>query len=592
MAEFFKYADRSADDYINWGEVGKNVSNMLTETYKLREERKKTLDDETNLLANTIADSPLGEHRGAKDAALDLASNASNYLLMQTKLFKSGQLSEKDYVRNRQKLSDGVKTSYQALQNYQKVFADKMDRYKTNQSAFMELKSMEMAEGFGDFSKSGFFINPTTGDVNIAMKEEKEVNGQKVFTMSANPGKVTSVNALNAMIQGKWDRYDVNAQTGAFVESIGAKLTAIRKVGSETRAGSITELLDPTKDIYVDDATKQVIASFKQAETNAIDAMLANDFNRLSLMTDHMKFKDGKQYDFAYTKEEADKDPSKIFMVGDASTGTYKPQFTQKQIEESNQWVRESLRAQYDKKEKIDTYNEPQKKPFDVQAAEYSDKKKQAKNIGKYLGWMINGSDAEVREALTQLENSVPGTRIKRDDNGMLITRPDNTTSYVPFRDGNGNPVTPSQFGAGAGSYFMPNVDPSLVEEGAKIGARGKKFNSTTTAESSTTTSVVNPKYQNFVQSQAYVGKGDLSKTISQLSQFGSKAGVSVGKSDDGKKLKLKYGNNEVEIDVNDNDANQQVQNFLSANYSKTQVNGNFPPEPIKPVGSSNPAPR
>jgi hypothetical protein len=550
---------------------------MLTEQYKIREAKKAAYADELNKSLEYASTSPLGEHKGLNDAVLDLGHNASQFLLMQNKLFKGGKLNEPDYIRSKQKIMDGVKGAYEAVKNYQQMFTEKMDRYKTDQSAAWELECAQMAEGFGDFSKSSFFVNPTTGEVNIAQKDETDVNGQKVYVMSSNPSKTTTINALNGMLKGKWNKYDLLAHTEPFVSKIGDKVEAIRQIGSQTKAGSVIEVLDATKDVYMDDATKKIVASFKQAETNAIDAMLANDFDRLSLITDYMKFKDDKPYKFVYSEKDAANNPNALYMVGDPNTGTYTPKFSKQQIEDSNQWMRERLRSQYDKKESIKPVIEPTPQRQEKWEYDAAQEKQQAINAGKYLGWMINGTDAQVRSAGNYLENKYKGIKIKREPDGMLVTKDDGTSSFISFTDKDNNPLTPQQFGAAAASFFAPDVNPSLVEQGAKKGAGNKPFNRTSEFQSATPISNINQKYQDFVDSQGYVGKGDLSKTIAQLSQFSSKAGVTIGKSDDGKKLKLKYGNNEVEIDVNDSDANQQVQNFLKSNYSKSQVNGNFP---------------
>lgn len=45
MATYYKYAERSADSQVNWAEVGKGISDMLTEGAKLREEKKAAYEE-------------------------------------------------------------------------------------------------------------------------------------------------------------------------------------------------------------------------------------------------------------------------------------------------------------------------------------------------------------------------------------------------------------------------------------------------------------------------------------------------------------------------------------------------------------------
>jgi hypothetical protein len=529
MAEYYKYADRSADDYINWGQVGKNMSDMLTKTYELREERKATLDKDTNDALEYAANSPLGEHKGANDAVLDLGHNAAQFLLMQTKLFKSGKLSEQDYVRSRQKIMDGVKAGYGAIQNYQKVFSDKMERYNTLKSSAYEVDSMGDVEGFGDFTKSGFFINPTTGEVNIAQKEESNVNGQKVYTMSSHPSKSTTVAALNGLILGKWDRYNLDANTVPFVNNIGDKLTAIRQIGSQTKAGSISELLDPTKDIYMDDASKQIIASFTKAESNAIDAMLANDFNRASLITDYMKFKGDKQYHFTKDEKEAANDPTAILKIGDSNTGQYKLQFSKQQIEDSNQWMRERLRSMYDKKETMKTYEEPKRER--PQAFEVENARKDAgeQRIGKNLGMIAYGNAKQVESARSYLESINPGTTIERSGTGLVMTDSEGRSKQISFIK-DGKPLSAYEIGnAGASFFGGEKVNPDLVAKGAASFAGKNSFNNTTVTKSAAPKSTKNPAFEADVTQNVDIVSGDAEKTIAKLAPY-AKYGIVVKK--------------------------------------------------------------
>jgi len=43
MATYYKYAERSAESQVNWAEVGKDMSDMLKEETRIREEKKAAL---------------------------------------------------------------------------------------------------------------------------------------------------------------------------------------------------------------------------------------------------------------------------------------------------------------------------------------------------------------------------------------------------------------------------------------------------------------------------------------------------------------------------------------------------------------------
>jgi len=55
MATYYKYAERSADSQINWAEVGKNMSDMLKEETRIREEKKAAIDAASREFGQTLA---------------------------------------------------------------------------------------------------------------------------------------------------------------------------------------------------------------------------------------------------------------------------------------------------------------------------------------------------------------------------------------------------------------------------------------------------------------------------------------------------------------------------------------------------------
>ena len=419
MAEFYGYAERSADDYINWGQISKNMSDMIVKTNQAREDKKKAIDDATNELSNYINnEQPFGEHKDASTAALNLGSQASNFLLAQHKLLKSGQLRPEDFVMNREKLKSSITSSYNALKNYQSSYAQTMNDYKDGKISYGQLLNAAQVEKFGNFTTSGFFVTPTTGEVVIAEKEERIIDGKKVYVMSSNPSKVTTPNAINSLIVGKWNKYDQNTSAKEWVDNLGDKAFVLRDIGTRTKAGSISQILDvtdPRISTYLSESDKKVIAEFKVAEDNRINAMLSNNYNRASLMLDYIKTKDGNQFETVYDNPDAaKKDPTKINMIKDKNTGGYVPQFTEEQIKISNDWMRQDLRARYDRKEEmrpVSDYNAPSYRSFDVNAAEYQKQQKNYEIFGQNIA-LLRGAktQAEADSAAEAFAAGVGGT--------------------------------------------------------------------------------------------------------------------------------------------------------------------------------------
>jgi len=332
MATYYKYVEREADSYVDWGAIGKSMSDMLLEKDKVRNEKRAALDEASRQFGEVLANAPQGEHKAAREMALEYANNAAQFMRMQDVLLKSGQLDLRDYTIARQNILDGTDRAFKMNSEYQRVFKEKMDRYKKNESQKYEVDAMERVEGFGNFSQSGLWIDPTSGKVSVAMKDAQTINGKTVYAMAQNPNKMTSIDAINGLILGQWDRYNADAATTALATANGKQIQSMQGGGVITKIEDIRK-----KDDYIN------------AETNAINAALANPFDRLSLLTDSMTVaSNGKQYRFTRDEADAKANPEAILMKIDVASGTEMPQFSDEQLKDSTEWMRTDARRKYD----------------------------------------------------------------------------------------------------------------------------------------------------------------------------------------------------------------------------------------------------
>lgn len=362
---YYGYVEREADSYIDWGAIGKEMSDTLLEVNRVREEKKQAIDKASTDYVNYLSTAPQGEDKSANEWALDFSDNASQYLRQLDVALKSGRMSLKEYTVRKQNLIDDTKSSFELLSDYQKKFKDKMDRYKNGESQYWEQASMADAEGFGDFTKTGLYINPNTGKISIAKKTQ---GADGVFTMSDNPNEVMSVGVMKSLLLGEWNRFNAEDATTAIAKTNGAYKTAIMKQNSNIKT---------TEDVLNN-------PKFQEAETNILNATLANPWDMLSVLTDYKKFApNGEQYRF--TSDESDTAEEAILMVVDPKSGTKAPQFRGEQSKEAVEWLRTESRRKYDYTETIQALPDKQQRMFDLNAANWQ--KQQAEENGLVNAW-------------------------------------------------------------------------------------------------------------------------------------------------------------------------------------------------------------
>ena len=473
MATYFKYAERSAESQINWAEVGKNMTDMLQEQERIRDEKISALDAATRELGEKLANPPQGEHKSANQWALEYGDNASEYMLMQEKLFKSGKMKTKDYLVSRQNLVDGTKQAFNLTKEFQETFKMKMDRYKNGESQDLELFLNAQAEKFGDFTKSQLYINPTDGSVNVAMKERRVIGGKEVFVMNQNPNEFTTISSLRNTIAGTYDKFDTNAVSTAFADSLGKEETASIVFGTLSKGGAITTEEDITSRTDLDADGKTIMFKFIDAENQFINASLENPYDRLSVLTNTKKFApNGKQYTFTYDEADAKANPEKVLLKVDSATGQPTPEFSDEQMKVSNEAMRTEVRAKYDYKKGIDPTAQAQAQYAPEYVGRAKTEDKEAENFGKNLGIALKSQNPQERDNAVKYLAQKAGRQVIIKDGKLTVKDIDGEgeSSYDLNAD-------PDKLASSLVSAFGVKLPEDTILKFAKSTLKGNKTN-------------------------------------------------------------------------------------------------------------------
>tara|TARA_R110002096_G_scaffold377036_2_gene570865 strand:+ start:650 stop:2890 length:2241 start_codon:yes stop_codon:yes gene_type:complete len=317
MSTYYGYAEREAEDNIDWSVVGSEVTKMLQEEVTRRDTLKKELDDASREFGKVLSEAPTGTHRGANNFITGYAGDASQARLMQDRLLKSGNLKVKDYLLQRANLTDGTEGIFNVSKNFQAEFKRKADRMTKEESAKLEQTLFSLTEGFSNFNNSGAYINPTDFTVSIAKKERvKGKNGEYVYQMSKNPQDFFTVNELNTFVSTDLERFDTEKALDDVAAAAGIRNQKIRYMDNATGEYVHITISDVTGDVYNKNLTnnqKKLVDKYKEAEEDAINEILANPYTAASILTDYI----GKGYDFTFDPKEAKKDEKMILLEKD-----------------------------------------------------------------------------------------------------------------------------------------------------------------------------------------------------------------------------------------------------------------------------------
>lgn len=451
---YFKAQPTAAETQINWAEVGKNFSDMLTEEARVREDKKAAIDEASRQYQQTLNDVEQGQSATANQWWLTAAGEMQNQMLMQDRMLKSGALNPRDYTVMRQNLVDGTDGLIGVFGKFNEEFKDRMDRFENGESQDLERWAMAELENFGNFQNTAVVVNPETGMLSVAdLDEDKNIIN--------NPNSIRSVTSLQNLLARRYDKYDLDAATTEFADSVGTWDSINRRYGGRTAKGIIEKMSDP----FVKEFTKEELMSLGMTEADAIkysaelnvykagEDRFVQDImsvwsNTSSILTNSMSFApNGEEYTFTFNEERAE---NEILLRKDPQTGQLIAEYTEEQEAAVAEAIRDSLRNKLDRE--IDTTVVSDFTPETQGERTAGEKQSQQANAFTNVTKLFSGTDAEVEEAEAFLRSINPSiTSITRNNNGVVVTYADGSTESLDFQDQNQR-----AWSTGATNFFLP----------------------------------------------------------------------------------------------------------------------------------------
>ncbi len=302
MATYYKYAERSAEDYVDWGAIGKTMSDTLLKEQENRDKMKADIDKASREFGETLMNSPQGEHRGMNQWALDYANNAQEFQLMQLRNLKAGKLSLKDYLVSRENLKQGTSDAFDVMKKYNDKYGEFMERQKNGENAGLETFLLGEVEGFGNLTSSSLYINPANGQVSAGMRVPRDPSkpydpqtNPYTAKMSNNPSDFRTLNSLNFALSAQIDKYDAAGAVEGIIDSFATDYQILTR-GSRGKLTTVNDVRQMGEDgkLFTDALEKKIVANFD-----------TNPFQTLSTIQDYLVYgPDGEKIEL--TRDPAD----------------------------------------------------------------------------------------------------------------------------------------------------------------------------------------------------------------------------------------------------------------------------------------------
>lgn len=422
MPTYFNYVEREADSYVNWADVGRDMSNTIDDIQRVREEKKALIEKTYREDLKFIQDNPSGEHETMNAWSLGVAQSSAEMMRLQNTLLKQGKLSLPNYLTFRQNITDSVEKIYTVNSQLQEAFKEVNDRTKAGDNQQLERETKVLLEKYGNLQDTEAYINPLNGTIYLGLTEIVEEDGKSVRRLKKGDGTYLSPDQLQAAAIQKFDKFDERPVLKEFAGSLGKVIEEIRIIGGKDIAGQLNSVTDVTyeriqqiidalpedkkPDKKTIDAINAKVEAFKQAETKYIEGILKNPYDALSLLTENGIDKDGNPYNIVFNKADQKTDYD---VYVDKTDSKFIPTITEKQNQALTDYLRGQLRVMYDQQAEIKIYNEQREEkvqPRSVSAAEIEagQENRTASAMGTYIRDIYSGNMAKKQETLKILQ--------------------------------------------------------------------------------------------------------------------------------------------------------------------------------------------
>jgi len=378
---YYKYAERTADQFINWREIGKSISDTIQEQSKIREEKKATLDKEFRETMKAVVDSPQGTDNEVNSWTLNVTNNAAEYLRTINNELKAGRMSPKDFTIARQNVTDDVNGLFAQIKSYQEWHKGRLARIQSGKASGLELSLNEQAEKIADLKNTSGYFDPMTGSLFFSKTDESGKPDRSSLLSAKNMFKITGTQV---------DKYDLNSELVKMGKMFAPYKRVIGRSGVQTK----------------DDVTLR--KGFDEVKNSTFGAILDNPYTAASILTDNGL--DG----YTYTTGEPKSD--KEIKIVQTPNG-YQPQITDTQRKAAMDFMERQLSV----------YLPYEETPMPKASTTTGDKEdKMTDNEKAALGTiksLYSGTPAQKKVAADRLAKKLGVTKIDYTNEGIIATK-------------------------------------------------------------------------------------------------------------------------------------------------------------------------
>jgi hypothetical protein len=262
MSTYYNYVKRGTESQVDWGKIGKGLSDEITRISQDREAKRTELDKLNTDLIRSASEVTAPEQEYVRNLILNGTNEMKNLALTNNNLLKRGVITPAQYRMAMENMSAGVSNLDKASKEFDSSYKKSMERLAKGEMPWEEQQQKEELFKYGNLKDKTLYVAPD-GSMYITSIDE---NGNPV----ADPRKMMNTGVLAQGLGQEMVKYDVNAQLDKGVESIGSVVEILRKNGVLT---TDSQMNNP---------------EYKKSRDLYVDSMISNPRNVISIMGDYL----------------------------------------------------------------------------------------------------------------------------------------------------------------------------------------------------------------------------------------------------------------------------------------------------------------
>ena len=490
MPTYYKYAERNAESQVNWAEVGRDITTMLDDETKIREEKKaaiqKAFQDDMEQLANA----PQGKWQDGNNVVNNFAHDMMEQKLIDNRLLKSGKMKLRDYTGRDANYSSQTNVLFDLGKLLQTEREKTIDLYQKGQIQALNIHNMSTVEAYQNFAKSKAIIDPRSANISMGIYEDEIVDGKTVPVLK----KSTPVNILRGQIVQKIPTLPIEKMMNDWVPTVGTRTDYIYQIATNSKAGSVVELmgigaLDNLEKEHPElkgklGDYKNVIKDFDLYLDQQTEAWLPTPYQVSSVLTENLGGKynaDSFTDDVNIAKSDKNKiltkiDPLTGFVTLDEDAPNYK-----EQKQEAKNWIKNSLLNKLDQQRSIKvTATTPYAPPEPQWKYDVGKDKKDSMAAAGAWNQIYTGKTAAEKQAALDILLGTPnaqkagliGLDVSTTPGVIQLTYADSTKNRdISMIDKDGNPISLADFSAkGVELHGVVDRDQAIKAGGGGTG--------------------------------------------------------------------------------------------------------------------------